>query len=217
MAEDRLHTIVAAGVLPAEESFGRLLRAIVEVARSIFGAKGSSIMLLDQETEELVFAAVASEDEQFLVGRRFPASQGIAGWVAASRTPLVIEDVQNDPRFARNVAEKTGYVPKGLMAVPLLEEERILGVLQVLDRPEQSRFSLREMELLGLFAAQAAIALSLLFSARSARAALQGDPRASELAELAAALGGLEGPRREAAEALVRNLRDVLIAPDEAD
>jgi GAF domain-containing protein len=210
MSEDRLHAIVAAGVLPAEESFGRLLRAIVEVARAIFGAKGSSIMLLDEETEELVFAAVASEEEQFLVGRRFPASQGIAGWVASSRTPLVLEDVQNDPRFARNVAEGTGYVPKGLMAVPLLEEERVLGVLQVLDRPEKSRFSLREMELLGLFAAQAAIALGLLFSARSARAALHGDGRAAAVAELAAALEGLEDERRDAADTLVRSLRDLL-------
>ena len=94
MSEDRLRAVVAAGVLPAEEDFGRLLRAIVQVARAIFGAKGSSILLLDEEANELVFAAVASEEEQFLVGRRFPAGQGIAGWVASSRTPLVLEDVQ---------------------------------------------------------------------------------------------------------------------------
>ena len=80
----------------------------------------------------------------------------------SSRTPLVLEDVQNDPRFAREVASKTGFVPKGLMAVPLLDDERVLGVLQVLDRPQRERFSLQEMELLGLFASQAAIALTLL-------------------------------------------------------
>ena len=210
MAEDRLRAVVAAGVLPAEEDFGRLLRAIVQVARAIFGAKGSSILLLDEDANELVFAAVASEEEQFLVGRRFPAGQGIAGWVASSRTPLVLEDVQNDPRFAREVAEKTGYVPKGLMAVPLLEEERVLGVLQVLDRPEQQRFSLREMELLGLFASQAAIALSLLFSARSARAALEGNGRVAAVAELASALEGIEEERRSAADTLVASLRDLL-------
>jgi GAF domain-containing protein len=213
MADDRLHAIVAAGILPAEEDFGRLLRAIVQVARAIFGAQGSSILLLDEASSELVFAAVASDEEQFLVGNRFPAGQGIAGWVASSRTPLVLEDVQNDPRFAREVAEKTGYVPKGLMAVPLLEEERVLGVLQVLDRPEQQRFSLREMELLGLFASQAAIALSLLSAARSARSALERDPAASSLAELAGTLSQLEGSRRDAADALIGNLRDI-IRPD---
>ena len=107
--------------------------------------------------------------------RRIPSSTGIAGWVLSSRTPLVLEDVQSDPRFAREVAAKTGFVPKGLMAVPLLDEERVLGVLQVLDRPQRERFSLQEMELLGLFANQAAIALSLLRTARQARASLAGD------------------------------------------
>ncbi|HZQ15889.1 MAG TPA: GAF domain-containing protein [Gaiellaceae bacterium] len=206
MAEDRLHAAVATGVLASEEEFGRLLRSIVEVARAIFGAKASSIFLLDEETDELVFAAVAGEEEQFLVGRRLPSSTGIAGWVASSRTPLVLEDVQNDPRFARDVAEDTGYVPHGLMAVPLLEEERVLGVLQVLDRPQRSRFSLQEMELLGLFANQAAIALSLLSTARAARAALAGDARAALAAELAGALERLEGDRRDAADALLSSL-----------
>lgn len=206
MADDRLHAAVATGVLASEEEFARLLRSIVEVARAIFHARASSIFLLDEDADELVFAAVAGDEEQFLVGRRLPSSTGIAGWVATSRTPLVLEDVRNDPRFARDVAEGTGYVPEGLMAVPLLEEERVLGVLQVLDRPQRSRFSLQEMELLGLFAGQASIALSLLSTARAARSALAGDGRAAAAADLAAALQRLEGPRREAADALLTSL-----------
>ena len=79
-----------------------------------------------------------------------------------TRQPLVIEDVTEDPRFAKDFAEGTGYIPKGLMAVPLLHDERALGVLEVLDRPQRSQFSLVEMDLLGLFANQAAIALDLL-------------------------------------------------------
>jgi GAF domain-containing protein len=210
MADDRLQTAVATGVLASEEEFGRLLRSIVQVARAIFGAKGSSILLLDEEADELVFAAVASEDEQFLVGRRFPAASGIAGWVASSRTPLVLEDVRADPRFAREVAEGTGYVPNGLMAVPLLEDEDVLGVLQVLDRPQRARFSLQEMELLGLFASQAAIALSLLDTARKARAALAGDGRAAAVARLAGKLERLEGAQAKAADALLDSLAKLL-------
>jgi GAF domain-containing protein len=206
---DRLYAAVAAGVMASEEDFTRLLRSIVEVARAIFGAQGSSIFLLDEETDELVFAAVASEDEQFLVGQRFPSSTGIAGWVASSQTPLVLEDVQGDPRFARDIAERSGYVPKGIMAVPLLDEERVLGVLQVLDRPSDARFSLREMELLGLFAGQAAIALSLLMTARSARAALAGDAEASLVADLAGALDRLEGGPKDSAAALLRSLTEL--------
>jgi GAF domain-containing protein len=207
---DDLHAAVAAGVLPSEERFAELLRSIVEVARAIFRARGSSIFLYDEDTDELVFAAVASPEEQSLLGRRIPSSTGIAGWVLSARTPLVIDDLQNDPRFARDVAEKTGYVPRGLMAVPLLHDERALGVLQVLDRPSNSRFSLEEMELLGLFATQAAVALDLLASARRARAALEGKGDVAAVARVAAALDRLDEEKRDAGLALLRELERVL-------
>jgi len=207
-----LNAAVAAGVLPSEERFGELLRSIVEVARAIFHARGSSIFLFDEETDELVFAAVASPDEQSLLGMRMPSSTGIAGWVLSSRTPIVIEDLANDPRHARDVAEKTGYVPHGLMAVPLLHDERALGVLQVLDRPSNSRFSLQEMELLGLFATQAAVALDLLASARKARGALEGAGDVAAVARVAAALDRLDEDRRDAGLALLRELERVLTA-----
>jgi GAF domain-containing protein len=206
----RFESAVAAGVLASEQEFGRLLRSIVEVARAIFGAKASSVFLFDEGTDELVFAAVAGDDEQHLVGKRMPSSTGIAGWVLSSRTPLVLDDVQKDPRFARDVAEGTGYVPQGMMAVPLLDDEEVLGVLQVLDRPAKSRFSLQEMELLGLFASQAAIALALLGSARRARRALEGEGDVAAVAALARALESLEGDRREAGALLLGDLTRVL-------
>lgn len=207
---DDLQAAVAAGVLPSEERFAELLRSIVEVARAIFHARASSIFLYDEATDELVFAAVANPDEQSLVGMRIPSSTGIAGWVLSSRTPLVIADLKNDVRFAVDFAEQTGYVPQGLMAVPLLHDERVLGVLQVLDRPSNSRFSLAEMELLGMFATQAAVALDLLASARRARAALDGKGDIAAVARVAAALDRLEEDKREAGLALLRELERVL-------
>jgi GAF domain-containing protein len=196
MSED-LRAAVAAGVLGAEESYRLLLRSIVEVARAIFKANASSIFLLDEETDELVFEAVAGEGSESLVGQRIPSSTGIAGFVLVSRQPLVIEDVLADPRFSRETAESTGFVPKGLMAVPLLQEESALGVLEVLDRPKEARFTLAEMELLGLFANQAAIALDLLQRARRAGAALEGE---GELAVLARVAALLERRREEGSE-----------------
>jgi len=187
MSED-LRAAVAAGVLGSEQSYRELLQSIVEVARAIFKAKASSIFLLDEEADELVFEAVSGQDSQSLIGERFPSSTGIAGFVLVSRQPLVIDDVGADPRFAREVAEKTGFMPKGLMAVPLLHEERALGVLEVLDRPQDSKFTLVEMELLGLFANQAAIALDLLLRARRAQGALAGDGDVAVVARVAAAL-----------------------------
>jgi GAF domain-containing protein len=187
MTED-LRAAVAAGVFGAEEAHRSLLQSIVEVARALFRAKASSIFLLDEEADELVFEAVAGEGAETLVGQRFPSSTGIAGWVLVTRQPLVIEDVGADPRFGREAAESTGFVPKGLMAVPLLHEERSLGVLEVLDRPKDAHFTLREMDLLGLFANQAAIALDLLQRARRAQAALSGSGEAALLARVAAKL-----------------------------
>ncbi len=183
-----LHAAVAAGVLGTEEDHRALLQSIVSVARAIFKAKASSILLLDEDTDELVFEAAADEASESLIGRRFPSSTGIAGFVLVSRQPLVIEDVLTDPRFSRETAESTGFVPNGLMAVPLLHEERALGVLEVLDRPQDSRFTLAEMELLGLFANQAAIALDLLQRARRAESSLEGRGDLAVLARVAAKL-----------------------------
>jgi GAF domain-containing protein len=196
VSED-LRAAVAAGVLGSEEDYRALLRSIVEVARAIFKAKASSIFLLDELADELVFEAVSGEGQESLIGQRFPSSTGIAGFVLVSRQPLVIEDVLADPRFSREAAEGTGFVPKGLMAVPLLHEERALGVLEVLDRPRDSKFSLAEMELLGLFANQAAIALDLLQRARRAKDALSGDGELGVVARVAAAL---EARRDEGSE-----------------
>ena len=197
MSED-LRSAVAAGVLGAEKDHRELLQSIVEVARAIFRAKAASIFLLDEVTDELVFEAVAGEGSETLVGRRFPSSQGIAGFVLVSRQPLVIEDVLEDPRFSREVAESTGFVPKGLMAVPLLHEERALGVLEVLDRPSDARFTLQEMELLGLFANQSAIALDLLQRARRAQSTLADE---GELAVVARLAQKLEERREDGADA----------------
>ena len=213
---DGLRAAVSAGVLPSEDMHRALLKSIVEVARAIFSARGASIFLLDEQTDELVFEAVANPEDANLVGLRFPSGEGVAGWVLVTRQPIVIEDVSQDPRFAKEVAESTGYVPKGLMAVPLLYEEDALGVLEVLDRPQRPGFALMEMDLLALFANQAAIALDLLRRARRANAALEdAGGEAAAVARLAEAVEALEGERREAALRLVESLERIL-RPDQA-
>jgi GAF domain-containing protein len=205
-----LRAAVASGVVGSAESFQALLNAIVQVARAIFGARASSILLLDDASEELVFEAVVGEGEESLLGMRFPADRGIAGWVLATRTPLVIEDVRKDPRFAADVAEGTGYVPSGLMAAPLLHDEEILGVLEVLDRPERAHFSLQEMDLLGLFANQAAIAVDLLLRARKAEQLLDEKGDLAVVARLAATVDSLPDERREVGLRLLADLAETL-------
>ncbi|MCW2876900.1 MAG: hypothetical protein JWQ95_1000 [Sphaerisporangium sp.] len=143
----------------------RLLQSIVEVARHMFAAAASSIFLVDPDTGELVFEAVSGEGEKELVGSRFPAGTGIVGWVAASGQPMVADDVSTVTQFAQHAAESTGYVPRTIMAAPLIRFEECIGVLEVLD-PTASRSDLDDIELLGLFAMQAACGLEFLLRVR---------------------------------------------------
>ena len=209
--EGRLRAAAAAALLPSEERYRALLQAIVDAARAIFGAAAASVFLFDEERGDLVFEAVSGEGSSALVGTRLPAGTGIAGTVLATRQPLVTDNLEDDPRFAREAAESTGYVPSAMMAVPLLGDDRALGVLSVLDRRDRSRSALEEIELLGLFADQAAIALDLLAEGRRAAAAAGGEDGDLEaVTRVAAALDALEGTRREAGRRLLDALADVL-------
>ncbi len=204
---DSSRAAVAAGVLPDEAQHRALLQSIVDAARAIFSARAASIFLHDEDTDELVFEAASGEGGGDLIGLRIPSGTGIAGWVLATRQPLVVNELATDPRFAHEVAERTGYVPNALMAVPLLYGERALGVLQVLDREEDERTGLAEMDLLGLFADQAAIALDLLRGARRARAVIEdGGGDVGAVTALASTIDALEGGRRDAGLAHLRAL-----------
>ena len=152
-----------------------LLQSVVDVARAIFGAAASSVFLLDEEAHELVFQSVSGQGEGYLVGRRFPAGSGIAGWVLASGEPMVVDDLTANPRFARDLAETTRYVPRSLMAAPLVYHEQMLGVLEVLDPAPQCRSNLDDLDLLALFARQAAAALRVVVDSRCEDTALDAD------------------------------------------
>jgi GAF domain-containing protein len=198
----------AAGLLGGDEATSRqLLQSIVDVARTIFAAEAASIFLHDEEADELVFEAVSGRGGESLVGTRFPSSTGIAGFALVTRQPLVIDELSNDPRFSRERAASTGYVPDSIVASPLLHDERVLGVLSVLDRARDRPFGLAELELLSRFSTQAAIGLDLLQRARTARAALSGDRDAGLVGRLA---GLLEREDAEAGRRLLEALEQLL-------
>jgi GAF domain-containing protein len=148
-----LSDIVSATV--GQTPYRALLAGIVEAARRIFDAGRASILILDEETSELVFEAATDPDA--VLGLRFPAHQGIAGWVVMTGEPIAVSDVTRDPRFAKDFAKSTGYVPRSILAVPMLVRDDVIGVLEVLDKASAASFGLDDMELLGLFARPAAI------------------------------------------------------------
>ncbi|MEU4380500.1 GAF domain-containing protein [Micromonospora echinofusca] len=142
----------------------QLLQSMVSVARHVYAAAASSVFMVDPQTGELTFAAVAGAGQQSLVGMRFPAGTGIAGWVAASCQTLIADNVVETDRFARDAAASTGYLPTSIMAAPLIADDECVGVLEVLDRRTAASDAqeLDDLELLDLLAAQAALGLALL-------------------------------------------------------
>jgi len=179
----------AAGMLGGdEETYRSLLQSIVDVARTIFAAEAASIFLFDEDADELVFEAVSGRGGDTLLGTRFPSSSGIAGFALVTRQPLVVDDLGSDPRFSSERAAATGYVPSSIVASPLLHDERVLGVLSVLDKAKDRPFGVAELELLGRFSTQAAIGLDLLLRARRARSALRGEGSAALVARVSSLL-----------------------------
>ena len=139
----------------------RLLQAIVDATARLFHAEAASIALYERDPERLEFRVASGEHGAGAIGLSVKPSQGIAGYVFSTGQALALSEVASDPRFDRATAERTGYVPRSIAAVPLVGEQGTVGVLQVLDKRESPTFSLRDMELLAVFAAQAATAIGV--------------------------------------------------------
>lgn len=213
---DHHHLLAAASALlgEAERDHKEFLGSVVNTARALFGAAAATVFLLDEQPGELVFEAVSGEGESYMVGRRFPASRGIAGWVLSAHEPLVVADLSTNPVFARDLAETTGYVPRSLMAAPLLHGEAAIGVMEVLDPAPAADGPLATGDLLTLFAGQAAIALGVIRRNRNAGRMLAedgGEP--ASLAMVVRLLGELGADRRAAGVDLLDSVHRLLSPP----
>ncbi len=165
MDDERVAQLVAA-VSAATEAmeppgYNDMLQAVVDTARELFGAAACSIATIDDEWLYLHYRVASGEGAAQIVGERLPLGRGIAGWVASSGASIAVDDVGQDPRFARDVAERTGYIPKGILAAPLETRDSVIGVLSVLDRrpPADAAEAQRDMTILGLLARQVSMSL----------------------------------------------------------
>jgi len=152
---------LAADIGPALVPAGHLelLESITQAARRLFDARACSLALLSEDDTELHFVMASGAGAEAVRELRIPAGQGIAGWVVMSGQAIAIDDVTKDPRFATGVAQDTGYVPTSILAMPLETERRVLGVIEVLDRSSERPGASHDMELLAVFAGQAALAI----------------------------------------------------------
>jgi GAF domain-containing protein len=164
---------------------GPVLQSIVDATAALFAAEAASIALYDAASGRLVFEVAAGERGRGVVGVSIEAGQGVAGYVFSTGQPIALSDVSADARFGRSTAERTGYVPRSLIAVPLVDDEGAIGVLEVLDKRGDGAFDLRDVELASVFARQATVAIrsarlqrdtgSLMRSALTAAGATDAD------------------------------------------
>jgi GAF domain-containing protein len=192
--------------LPSEQAAVRLLRAVTDTGRRAFGAAACSIARLDEDAGLLVFEAASGEGGDRIVGTSFPASSGFAGWALAAQEPIVVDDIGTDERHARQVAERSGYLPSAILTAPLLMGDDAIGTLQVLDRDPTLRSSAESVALLGVLADHGAAALALLVRIRHARVVAEGNSDLGALARIASA-ANLPGAARVE---LFRTLADLL-------
>ena len=155
-----LMAIEASGRAILPRSNDTLLASIVEAAAKIFGAAAASILLVNEEEEALVFRVSTGEADRDLVGTKFPYDKGIAGYVFMTGMPIATSNVKEDKRFNQDFAKSTGYVPNSILATPLISsDDRVIGVMEVLDKIDAVSFDMHDMDLMGLFAQQAAMAI----------------------------------------------------------
>ena len=136
-----------------------LLQLIMTSAAELLGAETSSLLLLDEQTGELVFEVVAGGPAQDLAGTRVPSGQGIAGWALERREPVVVEDPANDTRFYRDVGRSTGFETRNLVAVPLLVKDKAVGVIEVINKHGGGGFTPLDIDIAQALASFAAVAI----------------------------------------------------------
>jgi GAF domain-containing protein len=159
----QLHTLIttleASGQVMLPPTNHALLQSIVQAANHTFKTKATAIAIFIHNQQELEFIAADNIINQHIIGMRFPANRGIAGYVAMTGQPLIVSHVEEDARFNRTFAEQSGYIPQSILAVPLRLGEKITGVIELLDKVTGDSFTLQDMELLTHFAHQASLTI----------------------------------------------------------
>jgi HD-GYP domain-containing protein (c-di-GMP phosphodiesterase class II) len=126
----------------------KLLNDIVYMVEKTIRASASSVLLFDEEKDELYFDIARGSVQDSLQHVRIDAKSGIAGWVAHHGKPLIVNDVANDPRFNQHIDTKTGFMTKSILCIPLVVHRKIIGVIEVLNKKDGSDFTKKDLSTL---------------------------------------------------------------------
>jgi len=139
------------------------LHEVIEIAlhscMELVSAEAASVLLLNDERTQFKFYQVVGPFKPILATAAFPADKGLAGSVLATKQSELVNDVQKDPRFYRQVDLETGFVTRNLIAIPLVAGQEPVGVLEVLNKAENASFVEEERLLLLSIAEEIAVAI----------------------------------------------------------
>jgi len=128
-----------------------LLEDILSSARSTINAKDGSLLVLDEDTNELVFVISQGDvKEEHLHWRKVPPGQGVAGWVAQNRRATIVNDARADERFYGRLDDELEFTTKSILAAPIIGGGKLLGVIELLNKSDRSLFVTSDQTLLTL-------------------------------------------------------------------
>ena len=164
-----LHDIAKAISSTLEEP--EIFRRVVQNITGILQVEACSLLLVDQTTQELEFAITLQGDQARFSGFRLKPGQGIAGWVAGNGKPLLVPDVQKDPRFYADVDQSTGFRSRSILCVPLKAKGRVIGVLEAINKRDapDSAFTEEDLAMLIALASWVAVAVENAWLNRATR------------------------------------------------
>lgn len=135
-----------------------LLDRIVQAAAGITEAEAASILLYDNTQHQLYFQVATNIDEPTLRGLVVPLEGSIAGWIVANQKTVRIDDVQKDDRHFGDISQTIDFPVKSMLGIPLITKNKVVGVLEALNK-KGAKFTNRDEDLLSVLGAQAAVAI----------------------------------------------------------
>jgi putative nucleotidyltransferase with HDIG domain len=155
----QLNTLIElSAIINSSLDIAEIRKRAIEAATELVNAEAGSLLFLDEETGELYFDVAIGEKGEKVKTIRLQKGQGIAGWVAEHDEPVIINDVQNDSRFFKSADEKSGFITKNMICVPVKTKDKLVGVLQAINKKDTS-FGTDDLDLLTGLSHQVAIAI----------------------------------------------------------
>lgn len=147
------------GQINSNLDLDNMLLDIIKAARLIMNCEASSLMLYDEDQDDLVLSVPTGPATEKIAGKHIPKDKGVGGWVFMNEEPTIVNDVNKDPRFGGDI-EPELFTTRNILCVPLLNHEKeIIGIIQALNKKGEAGFSEAEIPIFQALANQAAIAI----------------------------------------------------------